>query len=61
MADDYISTREFTQWATIILTDVDLGAPLVSNTYRHAWKRVDEGNETVLAYGPFIVQGATAR
>jgi hypothetical protein len=50
-----------TQRAMVICTDVDLGAPLVSNTYRCAWKRYDEGNETVLAYGPCIIQGSASR
>lgn len=31
-----------------------------ASTYRHSWKRMDDGSETVLAYGNFTPQKATA-
>ncbi|CAB4190392.1 hypothetical protein UFOVP1196_55 [uncultured Caudovirales phage] len=31
-----------------------------ARTYRHSWKRMDDGSETVLAYGNFVPQKATA-
>ena len=49
-----------TQRATVVFTDVELDA-LTAKTYRHSWKRMDADYETILAFGPFIVQKATAR
>ena len=48
-----------TQRATVALTDVEM-LTVKAKTYRQSWKRMTEGNETVLAYGPFIVQQATS-
>lgn len=49
-----------TQRAQVTLSDDELST--VSNkTYRYSWKRMDAGVETVLAYGPFVVEAATAR
>jgi hypothetical protein len=44
-----------TQRATVTLTDTEM-LTVSARTYRHAWKRMTEDNETVLAYGPFVVQ-----
>ncbi len=48
-----------TQRARVIFTDTELNT-VTAKTYRHSWKRMDDGSETVLAYGPFIVEKATA-
>jgi len=48
-----------TQRATVIFTDTEL-LTVEAKTYRHSWKRYNEGNETVLAYGPLIIQQATS-
>jgi hypothetical protein len=49
-----------TQRAQVTLTDTDMGT-VTAKAYRHSWKRTDAGNETVLAYGDFTVQRATAQ
>lgn len=46
-----------TQRAVVTLTDTELG--ITATTYQHAWKRTDDGSETILAYGDFIVEEAT--
>lgn len=48
-----------TQRASVTLTDTDMNL-LKARTYRHSWKRMDDGSETVLAYGNFAPQKATA-
>lgn len=48
-----------TQRALVTLTD-DLMNLFKAKTYRYSWKRMDAGVETVLMYGPFVPQKATA-
>lgn len=48
-----------TQRAIVSLTDTEMNTVTVK-TYRYSWKRMDDGSETVLAYGNFVVQKATA-
>jgi hypothetical protein len=48
-----------TQRAVVVLTDTDLNL-FRAKTYRYSWKRMDDGLETVLAYGDFAPQKATA-
>jgi hypothetical protein len=48
-----------TQRATVVLTDTEMNT-VKAKTYRYSFKRMNDGNETVLAYGPFVVQKATA-
>lgn len=48
-----------TQRAEVTLTDTELNT-VKGRTYRYSWKRMDDGGETVLAYGDFVVQKATA-
>jgi hypothetical protein len=48
-----------TQRAVVTVTDTDMNL-LKARTYRHSWKRMDDGSETVLAWGDFVVQKATA-
>jgi hypothetical protein len=48
-----------TQRASIVLLDTETDA-LKGKTYRHSWKRMDNGFETILAFGDFVVQKATA-
>lgn len=56
----YASTRSAnTQRAVAVLTDTQMNT-ISAKTYRHSWKRMDDGSETVLAYGDFIVEKATA-
>lgn len=56
----FSATRSLnTQRARVILTDDDLNV-FKEATYRHSWKRMTAGNETVLAYGDFTPQKATA-
>lgn len=45
------------QRAVVVLADTEMG--LTPKVYRHSWKRIDDGSETVLAWGNFIVQLAT--
>lgn len=54
-ADDTINTQR----AQVILTDDEMNTVKASG-YRHSWKRMDDGSETVLAWGPFTPQKATA-
>jgi len=49
-----------TQRAQVQLTDDELNT-ISAKTYRHSWKREDEGSETILSYGNAIIQLATAR
>lgn len=46
------------QRAIITLSDTET-LTLSARRYRHSWKRTDDGQETVLAFGPFIPQRAT--
>lgn len=48
-----------TQRAVVTLTDTDMNV-FKAATYRYSLKRMDEGNETVLAWGNFSPQKATA-
>jgi hypothetical protein len=47
------------QRAVVVLTDAELNT-ISARTYRHSWKRTDEDGETVLAWGNFTPQKATA-
>jgi len=49
-----------TQRAVVTLEDVDLNL-LKAKTYRYSLKRMDEAAETILFYGNFTPQLATAR
>lgn len=49
-----------TQRATVALSSADMDA-LTANAYQYSWKRINSGSETILAYGSFVVQRATAR
>lgn len=48
-----------TQRARVILTDTQMNL-FRAATYRYSFKRMDDGFETVLAYGDFAPQKATA-
>ena len=48
-----------TQRAQAVLTDTDMNL-FQAKTYRYSWKRMDDGVETVLAWGNFSPQKATA-
>jgi hypothetical protein len=48
-----------TQRAQAVLSDTDMNL-FRAKAYRHSWKRMDDGVETVLAYGFFTPQKATA-
>jgi len=48
-----------TQRAVVTLSDTEMNT-VSAKTYRHSWKRMDDGSETVLAWGDYIVQKATA-
>ena len=48
-----------TQRAVVTLTDTELNT-VKAQPYQHSWKRMDDGSETVLAWGPFAPQKATA-
>lgn len=48
-----------TQRAQVILTDDDTNL-FKAKTYRYAWKRLDPDSETVLMWGDFILEKATA-
>jgi len=48
-----------TQRAIVSLSDTEMNT-VKGKTYRHSWKRMDDGVETVLARGPFVVEKATA-
>lgn len=55
-----------TQRALVLLSDDDMNKFKGSNlpdgakTYRHSWKRMDDGSETVLTRGEFAPEKATA-
>ena len=56
----YNATRSLnTQRAVVTLTDTHMNL-FKEQTYRHSWKRMDDNNETVLAWGDFTPQKATA-
>lgn len=61
VAGTYSATRASnTQRATATLTDSDLDATVFeAKVYRYSFKRTDDGSETILAWGPFVVQRAT--
>lgn len=48
-----------TQRAVVTLTDDDLNL-VAARTYRHSWKRMTSGSETVLCRGDFAPEKATA-
>jgi len=48
-----------TQRAQITLSDTEMNT-VSGRTYRYSWKRMDDGVETVLCRGPFVVEKATA-
>ena len=48
-----------TQRANVTLLD-EVSSLLKARTYRWSWKRLDAGNDTVLAWGDFVLQKATA-
>lgn len=48
-----------TQRALVTVTDTDMNE-FKAGTYRHSWKRMDDGSETVLAWGDFTPEKATA-
>lgn len=47
------------QIASVTLTDTELNL-FKASTYRWSWKRMDDGSETVLGWGTFAPQKATA-
>lgn len=55
-----------TQRRIVTLTDTEMNLfkgsnlPSGAKTYRHSWKRMDDGSETVLARGDFSPEKATA-
>lgn len=49
-----------TQRATVALTDDDLNLFVGEKTYRHSWKRLTAGSETVVCRGDFSPEKATA-
>jgi P pilus assembly chaperone PapD len=48
-----------TQRARVTLSDTEMNT-VTKRTYKHAWKRMDDGSETVIAYGSFEVQKSAA-
>lgn len=46
-----------TQRAVVTLTDTDMS--ITAGTYRYSLKRTDDGSETIIAWGDFIVEQAT--
>lgn len=48
-----------TQFAFALLTDDEMDT-LRGKTYRYSWKRYDAGFDTIVAYGDFVVEKATA-
>ena len=48
-----------TQVASVTVDDVDMDQ-FKAGTYRFSWKRMDAGFETILSYGDFVVEKATA-
>jgi hypothetical protein len=54
----YNATRSVnTQRAVVTLTDTEMAIP--PGVHQHSWKRTDDGSETILAYGDFIVERTT--
>ena len=49
-----------TQRASVTLTDTELNT-VTGKTYRYSWKRMDDGNETILSRGDLPIDVATAR
>lgn len=59
VAGSYSATRASnTQRVSFTATDTQL-ATLAARQYRYSAKRTDDGSETVIAVGPFIVERAT--
>jgi hypothetical protein len=54
-----ISRALNTQRARVSLTDTEMNT-VKALVYQHSWKRMDDGSETVLSYGPFTPEKATA-
>lgn len=48
-----------TQRAIVTLTDTEMNT-VKARTYQCSWKRMNDGSETVLAYGAFAPEKATA-
>jgi len=46
-----------TQRWFVDLTDTELTLP--AGTYYYSWKRMDDGSETILGYGEFVVEETT--
>jgi len=57
VVDGTFSPSSNPQRAVVIVTDTQLSLP--PRVYRHSWKRLDDGTETILAYGNFNLQLAT--
>ena len=56
----YNATRSLnTQRAVVVVTDTEMNL-FKQKTYRHSWKRMDDGVETVLSRGNFTPEKATA-
>mgnify|MGYP000651515120 CR=1 FL=1 len=54
----YSATRASnTQRATVSLTDTEMA--IAPGSHRHSWKRTDDGSESILAYGLFVVEQTT--
>jgi hypothetical protein len=54
-----IDPLQNTQRAVVALTDDDMNL-FKAQSYRYSFKRMTDGNETVLAFGDFLPQKATA-
>lgn len=48
-----------TQRAVVSLTDTEMNT-VIAKTYKFSWKRMDDSSETVLSYGDFMPEKATA-
>jgi len=48
-----------TQRAQVVVTDTEMNL-FKAKTYRHSWKRMDDGVETVFSRGDFTPEKATA-
>jgi hypothetical protein len=46
---------------TLLDTDTDAASGVKPKTYRYSLKRTDDGFETILAYGDFVIRKVTAR
>jgi len=61
----HLDPAQNTQKASLTLTDVELDDltrtyPTIAKPYRYSWKRMDAGRGTILAWGDFLPQLATA-